>query len=91
MMPYPVEIPRNWNAKARPGGPNLAIGALAMHKNQASADRIAEVTGFGRRPDLWVCVRTWKGKYRTWARQNLIRLDSATVTESGLTAGNKPS
>jgi hypothetical protein len=91
MMPYPIEIPSNWNAKARPRGPDLAVGDLVMHKNEASADRIAEVTGFGPAPDKWVCVRTWKGKYRTWARQNLIRLDSESVTESGLSAGNKSS
>ena len=86
MMSYPVEIPRNWNAKARSGGPDLAVGDIVMHKNASSQDRIAEVTGFSVAADKWVHVRTWKGKYRTWARQNLIRLDSETVTESGLLA-----
>lgn len=90
-MSYPIEIPQNWNAKARPRSLELAVGDIVMHKNLACADRIAEVTGFGVRPDLWVHVRTWKGKYRSWARQNLIRLDSEAVTESGPSAGNKSS
>jgi hypothetical protein len=90
-MSYPIEIPHNWNAKARPRGPELAVGDIVMHKNPACSDRIAEVTGFGVRPDLWVHVRTWKGKYRGWARQNLIRLGKESVTESCPSAGNKPS